>query len=575
MPKAVGLDIGRRSMKFVEVEGTPKRYRITGFAEVMLPANGTAGDPAEISKLIDATLKEHKFSRDAVVVAARAGQATIREVSVPFTADDQIRKMIKYEAETHLHAISIDDVVVDYVKVGETADGSRLAVFAMPKKTIAADLALLKAADVDPRSIDLDVAALYNAVVAAGFAEADRAIAVIDIGAAVTNILVVDNGKIRSVRALKAGTDSINSRIQGDLELDYEQAERAKRLADDPTGGDLMVPVATLEPTTARRETTKTATELERDLVRDHGGDFMRRLGREIQRSIGALPAAARIDAFYLTGGGSHAPELSERLATQFGVPVAPLDLLDRVEHTVAADARVSSAAAIAFGLALKQLGVDAGGVDFRQEELRFARKFEIVQSALAVGAFIVFCLVFVWTIQTYTSKLHETQQYDYWLKEGRKEFDTVTAKYDRALPDKAGGHKVQRVSNHLLEMNATLRAVEGVRDELVNELGINPSIERFHSALTLLKELFDRIKTVRTDQVDYMRFDDISISPREVRIKGAVGSAHDVAALVRPFSSESDVYFKTNVKQGTVQAITGGKGVSLDLTIEVKEPAK
>ena len=130
MARSVGLDIHPRGVRAVEVTGGRKSFRIAKYMEHSLTPRGGAPDPEELREALTDIFKNGKFSRHSVVTAVEAHETVVREIPVPFKADDQIRKVVKYEAEHHLHDCDADDVIVQYTKVGESAEGTNLLVFA-------------------------------------------------------------------------------------------------------------------------------------------------------------------------------------------------------------------------------------------------------------------------------------------------------------------------------------------------------------------------------------------------------------------------------------------------------------
>ena len=69
-----------------------------------------------------------------------------RDVAVPFRADDQIEKVVRFEAENHLHGRAIEDVIVNWVKTGETKEEQ-----IDDEITPAMDAIVLKSLSKDPR----------------------------------------------------------------------------------------------------------------------------------------------------------------------------------------------------------------------------------------------------------------------------------------------------------------------------------------------------------------------------------------------------------------------------------------
>ena len=123
MGKSVGLEIHARGVRAVEVTGTGKKMRVQRYIDTMLVSRGGYPDPEELQDALNAIFKGAKFSTNHVVISLPADEAVVREIPVPFKSDDQIRKVIKYEAEHHLHDCDADDVIVQYTRIGESGDG--------------------------------------------------------------------------------------------------------------------------------------------------------------------------------------------------------------------------------------------------------------------------------------------------------------------------------------------------------------------------------------------------------------------------------------------------------------------
>ena len=100
----------------------------------------------------------------------------------------------------------------------------------------------------------------------------------------------------------------------------------------------------------------------------------------------------------YVTGGASLAPGVVDRLTERFRKPVLRLPFIAGDTRAVpAADIEMANAVAgIALGCALTQLGAPGLRLEFRREDLRYARKFDLVKVALASTVSLVFILLFL-----------------------------------------------------------------------------------------------------------------------------------------------------------------------------------
>src|SRR5688572_1149315 len=115
MATFVGVDLGTNQVRVLEAEGNAKKLRLKRFVSRELYKLGESPNTAlldkELSKSIDAAFSDKKISREPSALSWDSDLTIFRELELPFTGTDQIRKVVKYEAEAHLHNCDIDDVV--------------------------------------------------------------------------------------------------------------------------------------------------------------------------------------------------------------------------------------------------------------------------------------------------------------------------------------------------------------------------------------------------------------------------------------------------------------------------------
>ncbi|MDH3591277.1 MAG: pilus assembly protein PilM, partial [Planctomycetota bacterium] len=223
MAKSVGLDIHARGVRAVEVAGRGKNFKVTRYMDREVTARGGAADPEELRAALAEIFKS--FSKNHVITNIEAQETIVREIPIPFKSDDQIRKVIKYEAEHHLHNCDADDVIVQYTKIGETADATNLLVFAARKTEVSRRIEHARSAGVEPLKMDLDALALYRAVSLAGhFDETPNAV-VLNIGHRATTLVFVGDGDVRALRSVRIGVDSIAQGLARDMDIDFYEAD--------------------------------------------------------------------------------------------------------------------------------------------------------------------------------------------------------------------------------------------------------------------------------------------------------------------------------------------------------------
>ncbi|MBN2492211.1 MAG: pilus assembly protein PilM [Planctomycetes bacterium] len=557
MARSIGLDLGSHSVKILGLETAGKRFRITRFVDRVLPRTVEEGDATAV---VARAFKELKLPRDLVVMGFDAYASILREMTVPFRNPDQIRKIIRYESEGQLFSFGIDEVVVDFVKVRENPDSSDLIVVAVVKQLLAERLRTVESAYVDPISVDLDLLAHYNALAITPYPEQHPTLGLLDVGYKSTKLLVVEKGRPVLLRGTRVGLGSIVAAVQQETGLGLVAAEDkvagrlaalAEALEVPDAGDDLMVVLGDDEELPEASDLHRGPDDLEDELVADKTAAVRAKVVREVNRSLAGLKTAAPVELLLLTGGGARIPGLARALTTSLGIETRPFDILSHVDHPFAAEERaaVEPFVPVAIGLALKQLGKNASGTEFRREELAFQKRFEQVKVPLTIclGLMLMFLGLVFYRFRS-----------EYKLR--RQEYDILTwqivntlanvmqerpfLKYvDENARDENGNPRVvlERIRSERLGRHRKLRGdLRSLREDLNRELGKLSDTEEHRCALDTWNEVCQRLRAAHealgTDLspiVPYIRFDQDGANCNLI-----VRDYPDVEALQRAFAA-------------------------------------
>jgi Tfp pilus assembly PilM family ATPase len=414
---AVGLDIGLQAIKIAVVDGTAKKPRLKDFIDYRLEAGETTRSlgPDGLAILLRRVFRERKVPEGATLVTAvPAASALTRELQVPFSRDDQIAKTIKFQAESVFPSTPIDDMVVDYYKLedarppaaekktggrGGAAEGkserSRLLVIALRKEVLRQQLGMLAAAEMDPALVDLDAAAIFNAFTATRDAQEGKRTLIIDLGGGSMKVLAVEGGRLRALRSLRAqaGGIKVGEKKQPRLTLEDLKTGLSPEEKDDAffMEEEGRLPVVILDE--EQSEVFDLASESE-----ETRQNVLEKILLEIDRTLAASRLEGPIERVVLTGGGAAAEGIERAFAEHFQAPCERLSFQGAavaVKGARGAD-RVDLVGATALGLALKGIGWDKGGLDFRKEEFTFAGKFEKAKRGVACALVLLFVFFFV-----------------------------------------------------------------------------------------------------------------------------------------------------------------------------------
>jgi type IV pilus assembly protein PilM len=382
MAKGTGIEIGATAVTVAEIDGSPKKFRLVTAGRAPIEAAPPGEERIKaVSQAARAAMKSARASKEQVVVSVAAGDVIIREIQLPFTDEEQIRKVIKFESESHLHSCDIDDVVVAFQKFAESGPKSRVLVFAVKKDDIKNALDALDRIGIDPMHVTFDAAALFGLWRALPPGAGEGTNVILDVGEATTTALVTVGDRVRMARGLRLGTETITKAIASDLGVPPEEA-REKTRQFSGKSSEVFALAGDLEEQQPSPSTSTSV--LQRDIIRDSHGGFAMRLANEIRRSLSSVLLDGKVEAIWLTGSGAAAPGLEGALTAAFDVPVRTFDALEGVEHK--APPEMQAVVAVPIGLALKALGHDPLSLDFRQEEFKFSRKFDRVKWVLAMG---------------------------------------------------------------------------------------------------------------------------------------------------------------------------------------------
>ncbi len=302
----VGLDIGSSSIKAVQLQRVRNGYRLAalGIAPVdpETIVDGMIMDAGRVSDAIRRIFEENDIGLKEVAISVSGHSVIVKKIKVPRMSKAELRAGVAWEAEQHI-PYSIKDVNLDFQIVGENRAGigeMDVLLVAVKKEIVNDYLAVISAAGLEAAVVDVDAFALENAFTISQKVKPDEVVALVNIGAAVTTINVLQGGVSEFTRDSAMAGNRYTEALQKSLGLPYEQAEALKRGA----------PVAGHEFAEAGPIIEKVNAEL----------------AGEIQRSFDFFRSSAQVDAIHrmvLSGGSARLPALSSYLSHALGLPMA------------------------------------------------------------------------------------------------------------------------------------------------------------------------------------------------------------------------------------------------------------
>ena len=274
-----------------------------------------------------------------------------------------------------------------------------------------------------------------------------------------------------------------------------------------------------------------------------------------------------------VTGSGCRLPGLDELLKELFHAEVEELDLLSRVGHDLPEEQvqAVNREILAPLGAAYKTAGLDMTHVDFRQEEVQYAKKFDQIKVPLACFTFLLLILVVLLNLEQYM--LRRARHIDM-----EQITELATSKLRASLGDANQAQKlIERYEWGLPRIIGIRNSMEAKKRQLGDLLGREGTIPELPSVFPVWHTFFKWIDRHR-DDFDFFRLNDLYIKMAQKRptlnFDCEVASGRDESLLTSKLIEEVPVFteirpgkFVPNEKTG--KRVCNGSQVTIDLTKE------
>ncbi|MFQ5701762.1 MAG: type IV pilus assembly protein PilM [Acidobacteriota bacterium] len=343
----VGLDIGTSAIKAVELKdlGKGRGYRLVSVGmEPLTPeaiVDGSIMDSSMVVEAIQNLFTNNKIKSADVAISLSGHSVIIKKISLPQMTPEELAESIQWEAEQYV-PFDMDDVNIDYqVLEGLSAAGEGnmdVLLVAVKKDKINDYTSVISQAGKSALLADVDVFALQNAYEVNYDAGGEELVALVNIGASVTNITILKNGSSIFWRDISIGGNYYTDALQKELDLTFEQAEAAKKGESTDPPQDRVAPII--------------------DAVNEQ-------VGSEMQKTLDFFKATSSSDPITkicATGGATRTLHLTPYLGQRFEVPVEMMDPFRRirVQDRAFPPERLEpmmASATVAVGLALRKVG--------------------------------------------------------------------------------------------------------------------------------------------------------------------------------------------------------------------------
>jgi type IV pilus assembly protein PilM len=371
----LAVDVGSSLVKAVQIKTSKQGWILEniGVAEVPAAVAQQKGDAAAsglASVIRTAILNSGSRLKD--IITSISGEAVImRYISFPEMSDTELDNAIRWQIEEHI-PYRLDDINLDYHKLGVTQkEGSKkidVLLVAARKDLVNERINLLKSIGLNPAIIDVDAFAVFNCFEANYDFKPEEVIALVNIGAQSTNIIICQNDISLFARDISLAGNSITQQLASKMGIGFADAEKLKvqdgvilpaTTETKEETGDVKVAIRdTVEKIVGGSLSGDERTRQISDIIRLP----LQNLATEIRRTLQFFENqqyGKPVNRIVLSGGTAKLKNIDSFIHDRLGLPAEIFNTLARVNSTKVALGSnelnaLSPSLAVSVGLALR-----------------------------------------------------------------------------------------------------------------------------------------------------------------------------------------------------------------------------
>lgn len=350
----VAVDLGSHSIKILALKKIGDHWKLQQH-DILPLGDGKADMTQDERNAAALTALQQYFDQNktlskTVVTSVSGNSVIVRYVKFPSLSKEDLAKSIIFEAEPYI-PFDIRDVNIGFHILGDVMDEGQkkmeTILVAAKREVIQQRLDILKGAGLQPVVIDVDAFALENAYEVNAGPNSAETVIVINIGANVTNMTILENGVSKVVRDVFVSGSALTKAIQRNFQCDVKTADQLK------LKHKLLFTAEEKEQMLAadNKEALQVSTVM-LPVIRDLLGEVHRSL--DFYLAQGTERAITRA---LITGGSANLKNLDKYFSQELKIPVEIFDPFTNVEGSESVPPETRSAYAAAVGLATRRVG--------------------------------------------------------------------------------------------------------------------------------------------------------------------------------------------------------------------------
>ncbi|HEY4478501.1 MAG TPA: pilus assembly protein PilM [Candidatus Paceibacterota bacterium] len=243
----LGIDIGSSAIKIVQIKKKRGRAVLETYGELALgPYAGieigrsTNLTPDKIAEALSDILRESKTTTLSAGVALPLSSSLISFVTLPPVKEKQIADVVSMEARKYI-PVPINEVMLDWSPIpredsmppiddngnyAQQERGQDVLIVAIHNEYINNYQTISSRVNLKPSFYEIEIFSSIRAVVEQGI----QANMIIDMGARITKLYIVERGILRSSHIINRGSQDITLALSKSLSIGINEAENMKRV---------------------------------------------------------------------------------------------------------------------------------------------------------------------------------------------------------------------------------------------------------------------------------------------------------------------------------------------------------
>ncbi|MCB1698058.1 MAG: pilus assembly protein PilM [Pseudomonadales bacterium] len=242
----LGLDVSSTTVKLLELSYTGDRYRVESYAVSSLPQDAVieknVNDVDGVANAIRSVVAQSRTKLKTVAAAVAGSSVITKLIDMPQgLSEDEMETQLTLEADQYI-PYPLEEVSIDFEVQGVSPERDNMVevlLAACRRETIDTRVEAIEGAELVPRIMDVEAYAMERAFSLIRHQldlEEESTVAVVDIGATMTTLSVLNNGQTIYTREQLFGGKQLTDEIMRRYGLPLEEAGLAKKqggLPDD------------------------------------------------------------------------------------------------------------------------------------------------------------------------------------------------------------------------------------------------------------------------------------------------------------------------------------------------------